>query len=270
LYQGKERQEEINWDDFGARMYDPSLGRFMMVDPLADLAESWTTYHFVKNNPLIRIDPTGLTDFKINKETGEVTRVGDENNDPDRILKTDRDGNVKRKGEGFLGFLVKEENRGKPKVAVGGIEQGFLSDGMNLKTEDNVFGVGGEGQPSVEGFEDFALKLSNYLDKEVAGYYLSNTNETDISNIYLGGYEGNGAQNASSGFNLHRYSPDLVGNVEVRVDFHTHLSRFGDSDRLRPSGTELPGGDMQYKRNQLRNIPTLRFIIITNPETFEY
>jgi RHS repeat-associated protein len=272
LYQGKEIQSDLGLDtyDYGARMYDPQIARFTSVDPLADIAEAWTPYHFVRGNPINRIDPTGLTDFKINKETGDVAQVGEANDDPDRILKTDKDGNVKKKGEGFLGFLVSEKNRGEAKVAVGGIEQGFLSDGMNLKSEDNVFDVGGEGQPTLGGFEDFALKISNYVDKEVDGVYLSNKNETDISHVYLAGYKNNDSQNARGGFNLHKYRPDLVGNTEVRELFHTHLSRFGDSDRLRPSSIGPLGGDVGYKKRQSEYHPTLKFRIITNPKSFTY
>jgi RHS repeat-associated protein len=270
--QGKEEQADfdINLYDFHARMYDPQIARFLSVDPLADIAASWNPYHFVRGNPINRVDPTGLTDFKINKESGDVERVGDVINDPDRILKTDKDGNVKKKGEGFLGFLVSEKNRGKPKVAVGGIEQGFLSDGMNLKSKDYVFDVGGEGQPTKEGFEDFALKISNYVDKEVDGFYLSNKGETDINHIYLAGYKNNDSQNARGGFDLQKYRPDLVGNTDVRVDFHTHLSRFPDPSRLFPSSHGPTRGDVGYKDRQGESYPSLKFIIITNPKSFEY
>ena len=45
------------------------------------------------------------------------------------------------------------------------LQLGFLKDGMNLKTNDYVFSVGGERPPIKTGFEDFALKLSNYIDQ---------------------------------------------------------------------------------------------------------
>ena len=272
LFNGKERIDDLDlgWDDFEARFYDPQIGRFTTIDPLADLAEAWTPYHFVKNNSLNRVDPTGLTDFKLNKETGDVEQVGDANDQLDRILKTDKDGNVKRKGEGFLGSLVKDSKKGEAKVAVDGIESGFLKDGMNLRSEDNVFDVGSEEQPSVAGFEDFALKISNYVGREMDGFYLSNKGQTDISHIYLAGYKDNDSQNARGGFYLGKYRPDLIGKTEVRVDFHTHLSRFGDSSRLVPSSYGSTGGDVGYKIRQRKSYPSLKFIIITNPKTFEY
>ena len=43
-----------------------------------------------ENNPLNRIDPNGLTDYTLDKKTGDVKQVGEKNDDPDRILKTNK------------------------------------------------------------------------------------------------------------------------------------------------------------------------------------
>jgi RHS repeat-associated protein len=51
----------LSWDESGARMYDPVLGRFTSVDPLAgeEGQESLTSYHFVSGNPVGANDPNG-------------------------------------------------------------------------------------------------------------------------------------------------------------------------------------------------------------------
>jgi RHS repeat-associated protein len=247
-------------DEVISRMYDPALGRFWQVDPMAEKRYWVNPYNFVQNNPINRVDPSGLTDFALNKKTGEFTQVGAKNDDPDRIVKTDRHGNVKLKGDGFLGSLVRQSERGKAKIAVDGIEKGILKNGSNFQAHSNLIGVGGSGQPSLGGVRDFTLKLSNLVGKEVGGYYLANKGQSDISNVFIGKYGANDAQTERSGFDR----PDLLKTMDVMVDFHTHLSRFGDNDRLVPSGLSIPGGDVEHKKNQLQIIPSLRFIIITN------
>jgi RHS repeat-associated protein len=60
-YNGKEKHEEfgLNWNDYGARMYDPQLGRWHTLDILAEEYDSWSPYHFVHNNPIKLYDPDG-------------------------------------------------------------------------------------------------------------------------------------------------------------------------------------------------------------------
>lgn len=46
----------------GARYYDPTVGRFISVDPIMDLSDpqQWAAYNYANNNPTTYADPTGL------------------------------------------------------------------------------------------------------------------------------------------------------------------------------------------------------------------
>ena len=67
-------QEELglNMYDYGARNYDPSIGRWMNIDPLAEVQPDKTIYNYCSNNPVSRIDPTGMLDGEFRNENGDV------------------------------------------------------------------------------------------------------------------------------------------------------------------------------------------------------
>jgi RHS repeat-associated protein len=61
-YTGKPHDDVTGLTYFGARYYDPEIGRFLSVDPVAfveDNAMSFNRYLYVNNNPYKYVDPDG-------------------------------------------------------------------------------------------------------------------------------------------------------------------------------------------------------------------
>ncbi|WP_138484932.1 DUF6443 domain-containing protein [Dyadobacter bucti] len=60
LYNGKELQVGSGYLDYGARMYMPEVGRWGVVDAMAEKNNDMSGYSYAVNNPMLFTDPFGL------------------------------------------------------------------------------------------------------------------------------------------------------------------------------------------------------------------
>jgi RHS repeat-associated protein len=78
-FNGKENDNEVKGEgnevDYGMRVYDPRIGRFLSVDPLFEQFPWYTPYQFAGNSPIANVDIDGQEEeyykLKVDEKTGK-------------------------------------------------------------------------------------------------------------------------------------------------------------------------------------------------------
>jgi len=179
LYNGKEIQADLtNQYDYGARFYDPVIGRWNTLDPLAEVNRRWTPYNYASNNPLNKIDPDGMVDIEVTGAYGAKETVSSFNY-------WSADGVVSYQGKNFSGDAFESGHAGLIEAQDKGTEEG-LKDSQALK--DKIFGAGdsnagdGPGDPPKKDANQGGLKnMTITFDKQLQ---ITKSFFSSIKNIY--------------------------------------------------------------------------------------
>lgn len=78
-FNGKEKSDEMDGDgvdyDYGFRIYDSRVGKFLSTDPLFNSYPWYTPYQFAGNKPIWAIDLDGLEEMKVNSVANVIKDI---------------------------------------------------------------------------------------------------------------------------------------------------------------------------------------------------
>ena len=273
-YNGKEldRKGGLDWYDYGARHYDATIGRWHMVDPMAEKYYGTSPYVYCNNSPIRYIDPTGMfyTGYTID-ENGYILKVNDEGGDSYDVLYSK---------EKYSSSTVKDYDKTGNKTGIQiskGIQSGTEVKNMSSKQITGVI-QSQEGKATGKTIKNHAyevksdneaLSIMNFLDK--------NTN-VEWSNTLMKNKQGNSvnlistsheASTVSLGsYQLNKYI--RLGGEVIRAD-HIHPG-IGHNT---PSGlvkglNGMYGGDIGKAKNILEDSPKATFRILNNGKYYDY
>jgi RHS repeat-associated protein len=170
-FNGKENDNEVkgvegSQQDYGMRIYDPRLGRFLSVDPLAYSFPYFTPYQFSGNMPIAAVDLDGLEQYVVtyykdqnNKTTKIEIRAAFSNDGKVIDQQIHKYENTEKIAKGdVLVFEIKKNKEGKDLMSV--VEARNKPNGSLTPEERKIFSMY-KGTPEKESGESQELVYPN-------------------------------------------------------------------------------------------------------------
>lgn len=196
-FNGKEKDSEfLNNYDFGARIYDPRLCRWLSIDPLAIKYPGLSPFNFVDNSPIQAVDPDGRDIIVLNDVHGA-------------------------NGAGHQAVLIGNDRDGWTYISKDGFKQGpFGSEPIyTVKTFKTI--------------EEFANSSHNFVVDSESPYFKPTEAHPHLTNSY--DENGNQGSGGGGIMDWNFYETDENGNRVQRYDkaFYIVTDSKSDAEAIR-------------------------------------
>ena len=242
-FNGMEWQNEmdLNYYDFGMRNYDPALGRWMNVDPLADHPKQigFSPYAYAANNPVRYIDPDGrlFDDYEFNIDTGELKLVKETEDDFDMIYATkeNENGEIERTGESI-------------KVNDTNVLDRDLGD-IDFSERGLIFQIG-DLENGIEVMNFLSFKSKNGRELSALGFSEKGSNS---SGLFINPWKWNTSTLAIDFASMEGkskanelFKSETTGNVSFKIHTHPRTSNYTPSGRVGGDWGDLNSYNPKY------------------------
>ncbi|SNZ01919.1 DUF6443 domain-containing protein [Flagellimonas pacifica] len=250
---GKEFDESLGLEtyDFGARNYNPDLGRWMNLDPLAEGMRRFSPYNYAWDNPIVYVDPDGMFGKYFD---GDGNLVYEDGVDDNKVYQVES--SVKTNEDGTASLNVEITDLGVESDLVNTNGKTISSE----ETNNDLVGLAIYTRNNVEGAEDAVVNVtsgdrSTKKNKSVGGSSGSRHISGDAADITISGLSNEDAAMASADSGLF--------STVIYYPEKGDTSGFGSKTR-----TMVSGMGIQTKGDRIGPAPTSYTTIkVTNEQT---
>ncbi|MBL4754717.1 MAG: RHS repeat-associated core domain-containing protein [Flavobacteriales bacterium] len=245
-FNGMEKDDEVkgsgNSYDFGARIYDPRLGRWLAVDPLFKVYVPIAPYAFGLNNPIFFIDEDGRTIFDYDNNEVTITGIGTEafkiegTSDTRLIQLLTKVNDLGQEGIATLEMLDDKKVRANVTTFDERMILEFVSSKEDRLTQAEVSGLN-DSEPTSKrdrkktGFEaNYDIKIGSF------GGFKGEISEANIDDefVVISDFNGEALKDLSSSMKA-----DIVANVREGLGPENHAAHIKSLEIIGPKATDF-------------------------------